>query len=116
MASRYHWRDPKGRRTLKEIVKKLIPQWENGLYPAQSELITRVPDGEDVFCSMATARGGGKSATFAVPIIVLGEMARNPHLYPNLPVRALPMGLVITPTKGLAANIVRCILCIFSTH
>ncbi|KAJ7698085.1 hypothetical protein B0H17DRAFT_927709 [Mycena rosella] len=114
MAPRYRWRDSKGRRTLKEIVKKLIPQWENGLYPAQSELITRVLDGEDVFCSMAT--GGGKSATFAVPIIVLREMARNPHLYPNLPVRALPMGLVITPTKGLAANIVRCILCIFSAH
>ncbi|KAJ7804881.1 hypothetical protein B0H14DRAFT_3773290 [Mycena olivaceomarginata] len=52
------------------------------------------------------ATGGGKSAVFAVPIIVLKEMARNPDLYPDLPTRALPMGIVITPTKGLAANIV----------
>ncbi|KAJ7125422.1 P-loop containing nucleoside triphosphate hydrolase protein, partial [Mycena epipterygia] len=64
-----------------------------------------VLDGEDVLCCMAT--GGGKSAMFAVPIIVLREMARNPELYPDLPVRALPIGIVITPTKGLAANIVR---------
>jgi superfamily II DNA/RNA helicase len=52
------------------------------------------------------ATGGGKSAMFAVPIIVLREMARNPQLYPDLLVRALPMGIVLTPTKGLAANIV----------
>ncbi|KAJ7266413.1 P-loop containing nucleoside triphosphate hydrolase protein, partial [Mycena haematopus] len=55
-------------------------------------------------CCMAT--GGGKSAIFAVPIIVHREMARNPHLYPDLPTRALPVGIVVTPTKGLAANIV----------
>ncbi|KAJ6474006.1 hypothetical protein C8R47DRAFT_1324288 [Mycena vitilis] len=51
------------------------------------------------------ATGAGKSAVFAVPIIILREMARNPHLYPDLPVRELPVGIVITPTKGLAANI-----------
>ncbi|KAJ7885278.1 hypothetical protein B0H14DRAFT_2257661, partial [Mycena olivaceomarginata] len=56
------------------------------------------------FCCIAT--GGGKSALFGVPIIVLKEMARNPDLYPDLPGRLLPVGLVITPTKGLAANIV----------
>jgi superfamily II DNA helicase RecQ len=56
-------------------------------------------------CCMAT--GSGKSAMFAVSIIILLEMARNPHLYPDLPVRALPVGLVVTPTKGLAGNIVR---------
>ncbi|KAJ7282337.1 hypothetical protein C8J57DRAFT_1433093 [Mycena rebaudengoi] len=49
--------------------------------------------------------GGGKFAFFAVPIIILREMVQNPASYPDLPVRALPMGLIITPTKGLAANI-----------
>ncbi|KAJ7688645.1 hypothetical protein B0H14DRAFT_2201702, partial [Mycena olivaceomarginata] len=56
------------------------------------------------FCCIVT--GGGKSALFGVPIIVLKEVARRPNLYPDLPVRLLPIGLVITPTKGLAANIV----------
>ncbi|KAJ7906111.1 hypothetical protein B0H13DRAFT_2333798 [Mycena leptocephala] len=32
-------------------------------------------------------------------------MAQNRHLYPDLPSRALPQGIIITPTKGLAANI-----------
>jgi hypothetical protein len=32
----------------------------------------------------------------------------NRHLYPpNLPTRPHPVGLVVTPTKGLANNIVR---------
>ncbi|KAF7358270.1 p-loop containing nucleoside triphosphate hydrolase protein [Mycena venus] len=50
--------------------------------------------------------GGGKSAIFSVPILILREMARNPRLYPDLPTRALPQGIVVMPTKGLAANIV----------
>jgi superfamily II DNA/RNA helicase len=53
------------------------------------------------------ATGGGKSALFAVPILILREMARNCHLYRDLPTRALPQGIVVTPTKGLAANIIR---------
>ncbi|KAF8144095.1 P-loop containing nucleoside triphosphate hydrolase protein [Mycena galopus ATCC 62051] len=104
MVSRYHWADHKGVQTVTEIVKKRIPQWKDGLYPAQLKLIVRILDGEDIFCSMAT--GGGKSALFSVPIIVLQELASHPELYPDLPVRALPVGIVITPTKGLAANIV----------
>ncbi|KAJ6564483.1 hypothetical protein B0H19DRAFT_991336 [Mycena capillaripes] len=105
MAPRYHWRGPQGHRTITTIVKKLIPQWKNGLYPTQHNLVARVLDGEDILCCMAT--GGGKSALFSVPILILREMARNPRLYPDLPTRALPQGIVITPTKGLAANIVR---------
>ncbi|KAJ7164071.1 P-loop containing nucleoside triphosphate hydrolase protein, partial [Mycena filopes] len=93
-----------GIHTVSAIVKKLIPQWKNGLYPAQQKLIVRILDGEDLVCCMAT--GGGKSALFAVPMVILLEMARNPALYPDLPTRALPVGIVVTPTKGLAANIV----------
>ncbi|KAJ7661828.1 hypothetical protein B0H17DRAFT_953349 [Mycena rosella] len=104
MAHKYRWSDPEGSRSVDLIVKKEIPQWKEGLYPTQRKLIVRVLDGEDILCCMAT--GGGKSAIFAVPIIVLREMARNPQDYPDLPVRALPVGLVITPTKGLATNIV----------
>ncbi|KAF7364531.1 p-loop containing nucleoside triphosphate hydrolase protein [Mycena venus] len=104
MTLRYPWRGTHGHRTITTIVKKLIPQWTNGLYPAQHDLIARILDGQDILCCMTT--GGGKSALFSVPILILREMARNSHLYPNLPTRALPQGIVITPTKGLAANIV----------
>ncbi|KAJ7870079.1 hypothetical protein B0H14DRAFT_3440297 [Mycena olivaceomarginata] len=52
------------------------------------------------------ATGGGKSSLVAVPIIILKELASHPELYHHLPMRALPVGIVITPTKGLAANIV----------
>jgi ATP-dependent helicase YprA (DUF1998 family) len=105
MAHRYRWRDPQGRCTVKQIVQKEIPQWKDVLYPSQETIVVRVLDGEDILCCMTT--GGGKSAMFAVPIVILWEMAQNPHLYPDLPVHALPIGLVITPTKGLAGNIVR---------
>ncbi|KAJ7310773.1 P-loop containing nucleoside triphosphate hydrolase protein [Mycena albidolilacea] len=103
MTPRYSWRSTHGHRTITTIVKKLIPQWENGLYPAQHDLVARILDGQDVLCCMAT--GGGKSALFSVPILILREMARNSHLYPDLPTWALPQGIVITPTKGLSANI-----------
>ncbi|KAJ7814452.1 hypothetical protein B0H13DRAFT_2381766 [Mycena leptocephala] len=56
-------------------------------------------DGQDVLgCISAGAR---KSAIFAVPIIVF---RRNRDLYPDLPFRAFPVGIVVTPTKDLAAN------------
>ncbi|KAK6974154.1 P-loop containing nucleoside triphosphate hydrolase protein [Favolaschia claudopus] len=104
MASLSRWTGTPGRQTLQTIVKKLIPQWANGLYSYQEDVVLRVLDGQDVLCCLNT--GGGKSAMFAVPLIVLREMTRNPHLYPRLRTRARPVGIVITPTKGLAANIV----------
>ncbi|KAJ7675499.1 hypothetical protein B0H17DRAFT_945885 [Mycena rosella] len=104
MAPRYRWRDPPGRRTITAIVKKLLPQWKNGLYPDQHNLVTRVLDGESILCCMLT--GGGKSAIFSIPILILCEMAHNPRLYPDLPTCPLPQEIVVTPTKGLSANIV----------
>ncbi|KAJ7696822.1 hypothetical protein B0H17DRAFT_929101 [Mycena rosella] len=104
MAPKYCWRDPQGHQTIAKIVKEQIPQWKDGLCPSQHDLIGCVLDGESILCCMAT--GGGKSALFAVPILILRETARNRHLYPDLPTRALLQGIVVTLTKGLAANIV----------
>ncbi|KAJ7770956.1 hypothetical protein B0H14DRAFT_3590558 [Mycena olivaceomarginata] len=104
MASRYRWNSEQGRHAVALAVKKCIPQWSNGLYPWQLEFIIRILDGKDAIC--CTATGDGKSALFAVPIIVLREVCANRHLYPDLPTRATPVGIVITPTKGLASNIV----------
>jgi len=79
-------------------------EWDEGLHMWQLDLVVRILDSEDVLC--CTATGDGKSALFAAPIIVLQEMARNPGLYPDLPYRSHPVGLIVTPTKGLSANIV----------
>jgi superfamily II DNA/RNA helicase len=58
-------------------------------------------DGDDVLC--CTATGDGKSAAFYVPILVINEYNAHPHLYPaGLPTKLGPVGVVITPTKGLA--------------
>ncbi|KAK0459756.1 uncharacterized protein EV420DRAFT_1333207, partial [Desarmillaria tabescens] len=53
-----------------------------------------------------TATGSGKSASFAIPILVHQELSRNPTAYPRFRCRKLPVGIVVTPTNGLAANIV----------
>ncbi|KAJ6505311.1 hypothetical protein C8R45DRAFT_972324 [Mycena sanguinolenta] len=79
MVRHYRWRDPQGVAAVKEIVKKKVPRWKDGLYPSQLQLVVRILDGEDIFCAMAT--GGGKSALFAVPILVLKEMALHPEPY-----------------------------------
>ncbi|KAJ7630263.1 P-loop containing nucleoside triphosphate hydrolase protein, partial [Roridomyces roridus] len=104
MAPQLRWCSPQGRQTITSSTLKLVPQWPNGLYPYQPDLVARILDGQDLLCVQQT--GGGKSALFAIPILVSQEMNRNPHLYPNLPMHALPQGVVVTPTKGLAANIV----------
>ncbi|KAF8056278.1 P-loop containing nucleoside triphosphate hydrolase protein [Lyophyllum atratum] len=98
------WQSPIGRDTIQRIVKLKIPGWTEGLRDWQLDLISRILDGEDILVSTAT--GDGKSAIFAVPLVVLLELKRQPAYYPNLLRRALPMGIVITPTKGLAGNIV----------
>ncbi|KAF9563026.1 hypothetical protein CPC08DRAFT_633393 [Agrocybe pediades] len=49
----------------------------------------------------------GKSCAFSVPPIVLREYNKNQDLYvTGLPTRKRPIAVVITPTKGLAGNLV----------
>ncbi|PPQ98765.1 hypothetical protein CVT26_014348 [Gymnopilus dilepis] len=105
MSAKPRWQDPDGLTTINTIVKKLVPSWTNGLHPVQLELVSAILDGEDVLC--CTATGNGKSAAFAIPPIVLLEYNRSPGIYTaGLPTRTKPIGVVITPTKGLADNIV----------
>ena len=105
MATGAHWQDPIGLETIQTIVKKIIPTWTDGLHPVQLELVSAILDGQDILC--CTATGDGKSAAFAVPALVLLEYNAHPDAYPaGLPTRKRPIGVVITPTKGLAINIV----------
>ncbi|KAL0564999.1 hypothetical protein V5O48_017033, partial [Marasmius crinis-equi] len=107
MPTSYPFRSPTGAATLGLIVQKLIPQWPNGLKPFQHDSILKILDQQQLLC--ITATGDGKSALFAVPILVHLEISKEPSVYPhfNVPIRNNPVGLVVTPTKGLANNIVR---------
>ncbi|SJL13507.1 uncharacterized protein ARMOST_16951 [Armillaria ostoyae] len=104
MVSEFRWQNPRGLETLRDIVKKLVPAWKHGLTDIQELAVSRILDGEDVL--LCTATGSGKSASFAIPILVHQELSRNPAAYPNIRSRKLPVGIVVTPTNGLAANIV----------
>ncbi|KAF8179975.1 P-loop containing nucleoside triphosphate hydrolase protein [Mycena galopus ATCC 62051] len=105
MAPRLCWKDDLGQQTIRTIVAKVIPEWKDGLRPVQMDLVSAILDGDDVLC--CTATGDGKSAAFSVPILVLKECNANPTLYPaGLRTRVDPVGVVVTPTKGLASNIV----------
>ena len=54
MARGPHWQDPIGVATINAIVKKLIPEWMNGLLAVQLELVSAILDGQDVLCCTAT--------------------------------------------------------------
>jgi superfamily II DNA/RNA helicase len=114
MAPRIRWKDEIGCKTVATIVKKMIPGWTKGLRPVQEDLVTAILDGDDVLC--CTATGDGKSAVFSVPILVLREYNANPALYPpGLRTRLNPVGVVVTPTKGLTNNIVRGFILVMCT-
>ncbi|KAJ7207764.1 hypothetical protein B0H12DRAFT_1243083 [Mycena haematopus] len=85
MAELATWRSPEGQETLKSIVAAKIPVWKDGLRERQVQPILHILDGQDVI--LCTATGDGKSALFT-------EFAGK------------PVGVIITPTKGLARNIV----------
>ena len=71
----------------------------DGLHPVQLELVSAIPDGQDILC--CTATGNGKSAAFAVPALVLLKYNAHPDAYPaGLPTRKRPIGVVITPTRN----------------
>ncbi|KAJ7157225.1 P-loop containing nucleoside triphosphate hydrolase protein [Mycena filopes] len=99
------WKSKAGYTNIRRIVAEKIPQWTGGLREWQVLVVAWILDGEDVLC--VTATGDGKSVLFAVPILVLLEVAKNPALYPGFgdQKKKRPVGLVIAPTKGLAANI-----------
>ncbi|KAJ7270715.1 P-loop containing nucleoside triphosphate hydrolase protein [Mycena haematopus] len=99
------WTSPEGEAALKTIVASEIPAWTNGLRDRQTQPILRILDGQDVL--LCTATGDGKSALFMVPIICHLTISKSPDRFPKFArIRKHPVGVIITPTKGLARNIV----------
>jgi superfamily II DNA helicase RecQ len=113
MSTPHFWQSLNGHSLINEIVQKRIPTWNDGLKSCQRDVIGKILDGERVFWVAAT--GEGKSAAFQVPIIVHDELRRNPALCPGFSAKKKAVGIVVTPTKGLACNIVRVTLSITFT-
>ncbi|KAL0565337.1 hypothetical protein V5O48_016686 [Marasmius crinis-equi] len=107
MPTSFPFRSPTGSSTVDIIVQKLVKHWPNGLKAFQKDSILKILDRQQVLC--ITATGDGKSALFAIPILVHSEIGKSPSEYPqfHVSVREKAVGLVVTPTKGLANNIVR---------
>jgi superfamily II DNA/RNA helicase len=71
--------------------------------------VSPILKGSDVLYVNAT--GAGKSCAFSTLILVWNEYNTNPDLYPRgLRTFKKPVGLIITPTKNLAYNLVRDLL------
>ncbi|KAE9401679.1 hypothetical protein BT96DRAFT_937720 [Gymnopus androsaceus JB14] len=107
MSSRFSFTSNEGVKIVNSIVTRLVPKWINGLRKLQLICIPKILNLEDVFA--IDAMGGGKSALFGIPILLHLEISQNADSYPlfNVPIRLDPIGVVVTPTKGLANNIVK---------
>lgn len=99
------WTSSEGISALKSIAAARIPHWTNGLRPFQLDCVPRILDGQRLLCCTATS--DGKSALFSLPILAHFEIFAHRSQYPKLDVKECPVGIVVTPTKGLAGNIVR---------
>ncbi|KAE9392208.1 hypothetical protein BT96DRAFT_1000613 [Gymnopus androsaceus JB14] len=95
-----------GMNIIESIVKKRVTKFPNGLCELQKICIPKILNQEDVFAINVT--GGGKSALFAIPILIHLEINQNLTLYPIFTIHIWEklVGIVVTPTKGLANDIV----------
>ncbi|THU97044.1 hypothetical protein K435DRAFT_857951 [Dendrothele bispora CBS 962.96] len=88
-----------GLQTLKTITRTNIPQWTEGLRPFQLQSIPLILENQDVFA--ITATGDGKSALFAVPILVHQELSKIPSFILNsmFLYAKIPSELLLLPQK-----------------
>jgi hypothetical protein len=101
------WTDDASLDAIQATVRRCTP-WKNGLTSPQLRLVSLILEGVSIIYINAT--GSGKSCAFSIPILILNEYNKTPEVFPSgLRRFAKPVGLVITPTKGLANNLVRII-------
>ncbi|KAE9383487.1 hypothetical protein BT96DRAFT_843786, partial [Gymnopus androsaceus JB14] len=108
MSSQVSFTSNEGVKIINSIVKKHVSKCKDGLHELQCICIPKILNLEDVFAINAT--GGGKSVLFGIPL----EISRNVALYPmfDVPICLDPIGVVVTPMKGLVNNIV----CVLNFH
>jgi superfamily II DNA helicase RecQ len=99
------WNSPEGHGIIQAIAVSQTT-WKAGLCDYQLEVVSEVLDGTDFIYIDTT--GSGKSCTFSFPILVLLHYNQSPSSYPRgYRTKEHPVGIVVTPTKGLAYNLVR---------
>ncbi|KAK0197660.1 P-loop containing nucleoside triphosphate hydrolase protein [Armillaria mellea] len=104
MSPTHAWKTPQGPEALKRAVARRIPQWNGGLRDHQQEFIPYILDGDNLL--VCTATGDGKSAYFTASILAHLDVRDDLDLYVGFKAKKKPVGVVITPTIGLASNIV----------
>ncbi|KAI0079911.1 P-loop containing nucleoside triphosphate hydrolase protein, partial [Panus rudis PR-1116 ss-1] len=72
------WSSPDGKKYLTELLKQLIPQWENGPHDWQVDTTACLLDGDDQL--LIAACGEGKTAAAYLHLIVRHALARDPKL------------------------------------
>ena len=97
----WSWTTPEGRTVAREIIEQRIPQWPSGARPFQLDCWVQTLARKPVVLIAST--GGGKTAAFFGPIIIMQDLVRNPrHNIPPPPQN--PIALVITPLIELGNN------------
>jgi hypothetical protein len=100
----HQWTSEGGKSIIQSIVCSTT-HWKDGLWPQQLEIVSLVLNGIDFLYVDATV--SGKSCAFSMPIVVLNEYNKHPECYgKEYRTKEKPVGLVITPTKGLGYNLV----------
>ncbi|KAF8716103.1 hypothetical protein AX14_012422 [Amanita brunnescens Koide BX004] len=97
----WSWTTPEGRTVAREIIEQRIPQWPSGARPFQLDCWVQTLARKPIVLIAST--GGGKTAAFFGPIIIMQDLVRNPrHNIPPPPQN--PIALVITPLIELGNN------------
>jgi hypothetical protein len=114
VADNPRWTEDIGLDAIQTMFRHCSPR-TNGLTTARLRLVSPILEGSDVLYVNAT--GSGKSCAFSTPTVVWNEYNTNPGLYPRgSRMFKKPVGLVITPRKGLGHNLVRDLLVYFENQ
>jgi Lhr-like helicase len=98
------WHSHEGHTIIQEVMKGHTP-WKAGLRDTQLEVVAEVLDQMSFLYIDATS--SGKTVAFSIPILVLLHYNRNSGKFPaGYRTKEHPVGIVITPTKGLSYNLV----------
>jgi superfamily II DNA helicase RecQ len=108
------WNSTDGHEIIQSILRAYT-SWSTGLRPHQLDVVSEALDGTNFLYIDAT--GSGKSCVFSITIVVLKQYNKYPGVFlRGFRTREHPVGLVITPTKGLGHDQVCDGICLILNH
>ncbi|KAI0054732.1 P-loop containing nucleoside triphosphate hydrolase protein [Artomyces pyxidatus] len=99
------WSSPQGLETLRNMLRSLIPQWNNGPYEYQLNSTAAILDRRKQI--VVAACGEGKTALSYMHLLVMQELIRNPSLPRfglHIPEGLKPTVLMVTPLSDLGRS------------